>query len=65
MEPTVDGYNGLYKYIMEYNAKLQSRRQKCVKTWIRIMKASLICTYYRVIQIKSERKQFLFVAYHW
>lgn len=37
---------------------------KCVKTWIRIMKVSLIYAYYPVIQIKSE-KQFIFIAYYW
>lgn len=63
MEPRRDGYNGIY--IIEYNAKLHCRRQKCFKTWIRIMKGSLTYTYYPVIQMKSERKQLLFVAYHW
>lgn len=58
----MDGYYGIYKYIIQCNAELHCKGQKCVKTWIRITKVSLIHIYYPVIQIKSGKQ---FIAYHW
>lgn len=52
-----DGYYGIYKYITDYAAKLHFRRQKLIKTWMRIMKVSFIYNYYPVIQMKSGHNQ--------